>query len=357
MGKIKYLDGLKGLGALMVYFSHYNGMMFPAPDCFRCSYFSTLFMSGGFAVAVFIIISGFTAWLSVERKMADMQLVGKMLVKRYFRFAVPFGIVFSLMYGAWYVGVFSWHTQAGLLSGSEILKTAFWEVNIVGFTKSVLLSPINPDFWDAPLWMMKYVFLGTYIAVLLRIVISPMRYIWKIITISVALVLFSVADIFFIGIIIGILLAFLYKPLNASTLTKIGGITLFVFLIARYNIPLDLSVEAKNFFTATLFLLAIYLSPFMQRIFETRPMQYLGKISFSIFFIHWPILGSLTSFLFVKTQHLPFSARFCVVFFITTFAVILFSHLSEKIIERFLSDKIINVIDKTLFTSKTNKFL
>ncbi len=81
-------------------------------------------------------------------------------------------------------------------------------------------------------------------------------------------------------------------------------------------------------------------------------MQYLGKISFSIFIIHWPILGSLTSFLFVKTQHLPFAERFSVVFLITTVAVILFSHLSEKIIERFLSDRIISFIDKTLFASK-----
>lgn len=224
MGKIKYLDGMKGLGALMVYLSHYKLMAFPAPNCFHDSYFATLFMSGGFAVALFLIISGFTAWLSVERKINDMNLIGKMVVNRYFRFAVPFGIVFSLMYMAWYVGLFSWHTQAGSLSGSEPLRTAFWQVNIVGFVKAVLLSPINPDFWDAPLWMMKYVFLGTYIAILLRFGIGAMRYKWKFATISVVLVLFSIGDIFFMGIMIGILLAFLYRPLKKSSLTNYGGV-------------------------------------------------------------------------------------------------------------------------------------
>lgn len=353
MGKIKYLDGLKGIGALMVYFSHYNLMAFPAPDCFHGSYFSTLLMSGGFAVALFLIISGFTAWLSVERKCNDMSLISKMIVNRYFRFAVPFGIVFSLMYGAWYMGLFSWHIQAGYLSGSEPLKTAFWPVTVVGFIKSILLSPVNPDFWDAPLWMMKYVFLGTYIAILLHFGIKPMQYKWKIITISVVLCLFLISDIFFAGIVIGILLAFLHRPLKKSISTRIGGAaTILLFLIARYDIPFNLSVEMKNFLTATIFLFAIYLLPFIQRIFETRPMQYLGKISFSLFIIHWPILGSLSSFLLVRTQNLTSVEQFWVVFPATTLAVVLFSHLSERIIERYLSAKIISIINKSIFSSK-----
>lgn len=81
-------------------------------------------------------------------------------------------------------------------------------------------------------------------------------------------------------------------------------------------------------------------------------MQYLGKISFSLFIVHWPILGSLTSFLYVKTQTLSFAEQFSIVFLTTTFAVIIFSHLSEKIIERVLSAKIISIIDNTLFSSK-----
>lgn len=225
MGKIKYLDGLKGIGALMVYFSHYNLMAFPAPEWFHKGYFSTLFMSGGFAVALFLIISGFTAWLSVERKINDVKLLGKMVVNRYFRFAVPFGIVFLLMYVLWHVGVFSWHVQAGELSGSEPLKTAFWQVNVVGFIKSLLLSPINPDFWDAPLWMMKYVFLGTYIAVLLRLGINSTQYKWQLFTIVV--VLFFIGDVFFMGIMTGILLSFLHKPLKVSVWTKMGGEPLY----------------------------------------------------------------------------------------------------------------------------------
>ena len=127
-----------------------------------------------------------------------------------------------------------------------------------------------------------------------------------------------------------------------------------LFFGARYNIPFNLSVEAKNFFTATLFLLAVYLLPFIQEILETRLMQYLGKISFSLFLIHWPVLGSLTSYLFIKTQHLPYMEQFYIVFSSTTFTVIILSCLSKKIIENFLSTKIIQAINNRLFPqSKT----
>lgn len=350
MGKIKYLDGLKGLGALMVFFCHYNLMGFPAPDWFHDSYFSKLFASGGFAVAFFLIISGFTAWMSVNRKIDDRKLLAKMLINRYLRFSVPFGFAFVLMYIGWYAGIFDGHIEVGKLTGSVTLQNAFWPVNIVGFVKSLLLSPINSDFWDAPLWMMKYVFLGTYVAVLLRLGIDVITPQWQVVALLFVLLLFGIGDIFFMGVVLGILLSYLNVAFKKQVKSHIGGAMLLVlFLCLRWNFPLNVSVELSNFIMATIFLFAIYLLPLLQKILETDLFQFLGRVSFSVFIFHWPILGSLTSFLYLKVIGLPCYEAFVIVFGITFLAVLVFSYFSEKYIEGYLSKKTIELIDNILF--------
>ena len=240
--KIHYIDGLKGVGALMVMLSHYNLMRFPAPTWFHDGYFSTLFMSGGFAVALFLIVSGFTAWMSVERKINDRKLIGEMIVNRYFRFAIPFGVVFIIMYACWYLGIFNWHIDAGELTKSEVLKTAFWPVNIVGFIKSLLLSPINSDFWDSPLWMMKYVFLGTYIAILLRLGVSTISSTYRFLIILFISLVLSIFDVFFMGIMLGICFSYLYHESNFVYQSKWigGGVIHFLF-----NFEMELSNRNK----------------------------------------------------------------------------------------------------------------
>lgn len=351
MNKIKYLNGLKGIGAIMVFLCHYHLMGFPMPSWMSTNPYASLLIDGGFAVAFFIIISGFTAWLSVERKFHDMALLSQMAVNRYFRFAVPFGVVFIMMFIAWHLGAFDYHVEAGNLSGSETLKTAFWPVSIVGFIKALLLSPVNPDFWDAPLWMMKYVFFGTYIAIIVRMGIDNMSPKCKLLALVVVLVLFGIGDIFYLGILMGFLFSYLYKQPVSTPKKLMGGQILFIlFLIIRWKFPVNASVEVKNFSMAIVLLLAIYLLPFLQRILESRPLQYFGKISFSIYIFHWPIMGAFTSYVYVKVHSFPYA--FPVVFGLTLVAVILFSHLSERFIERGVSNFVIKRINQFLFVPK-----
>lgn len=95
--------------------------------------------------------------------------------------------------------------------------------------------------------------------------------------------------------------------------------------------------------------MAVYTTPFLQKLFESDIMQKLGKISFSMFIWHWPILCSLTSLLCVKTQFQPFYVAFTIQFGVTSFAVIIISYLSQKFIESMLSTKLIHFIDHKLF--------
>lgn len=349
--RIQYLDGLKGLGAVIVFLCHYCLMNFYSPTWFKEGYASSIFFSGGLAVGLFLIISGFSAWLSVGKKLNDGEKISRLVVNRYLRFAVPFGIVFSIIYVTYFIGLYSWHAEAGNMTGSEVLKTAFWPINIVGFTKSVLLSPVSPDFWDAPLWMMKYVFLGTYIALIIRLGINGMDIRKQIVILLFCTAIMTLWDIFYMGVMIGLILAFLYgiNQRKCPQMSTGGVILLCLFLLMRYKFPLSISAEAKNFLSAMVVILAVYMLPVLQKMFESRFMQYLGKISFSMFIWHWPILCSLTSFLCVKTQFMPFEQAFAIQFGLTTIAVMLVSHLSQKYIESVLSTRLIFYIDSKLF--------
>lgn len=207
----------------MVFLCHYNLMNFTSPSWFKSGFISLLFFNGGLAVGLFLIISGFSAWLSVGRKLNDSKKIGKMIINRYLRFAVPFGITFVILYLTYFMGAYSWHEEAGNVTGSEVLKTAFWPVNIVGFTKSLLLSPVHPDFWDAPLWMMKYVFLGTYLALFIRLGINGMDTKRQLLVLLLCVTLISLYDIFYIGIMIGLVLAFLHEKNRRKYPQAAGG--------------------------------------------------------------------------------------------------------------------------------------
>lgn len=220
--RIRYLDGLKGMGAVMVFLSHYSLLNFSSPTWFKEGYASSLFFSGGLAVGLFLIVSGFSAWLSVGRRLNDGEKISRLVINRYLRFAVPFGIVFFVLYASYFAGLYSWHTEAGALTGSEVLQAVFWPVNIVGFAKSVILSPVNPDFWDAPLWMMKYVFLGTYIALIIRLGVNGMDRRKQFGILLFCAVLMTLWDVFYMGVMMGLTLAFLYG-MNKRKLPQSGG--------------------------------------------------------------------------------------------------------------------------------------
>lgn len=352
MRRIKFLDGLKGLGAIGVFLCHYNMFNFPAPTWFRSTLIETWFMSGGYAVAVFLIVSGILAWMSIQQKLNDEISVSKTIVNRYFRFAIPFGIVFIILYLTNSLGFYSYHVQAGEILKSEPLKTAFWQVDIVGFCKSLILSPIFSDFWDSPLWMMRYVFLSTYFALLFALATKVMRKDTTILFLLFALILFSILDIFFFGVLIGIIIAYFYinynEHVNKYPLSQryfLGFSCLMLTFLSRYY--LNGNLEFINFTSGTFLILSVYFLPFFKKILESFPLQYLGKISFGLFIWHWPILCSLTSFLFVITgEETEYATE--ITLFSTFLCVIIVSHLSEKYIEKtasnYITAKIMNFI-------------
>ena len=89
---------------------------------------------------------------------------------------------------------------------------------------------------------------------------------------------------------------------------------------------------------------AAVIKGFGAKIFESRIAQFLGKISFSIYLLHFIILCSLSSFLYI---HFPQNNLFLMVNFCV---YILVAFISAAIFEKFIDRKAINISHK--FSSK-----
>ena len=57
--RIKYIDGVKGVAAMIFFICHYKMLNFPSPLIFQNFWFSKWFLAGDYAVALFLILSGF----------------------------------------------------------------------------------------------------------------------------------------------------------------------------------------------------------------------------------------------------------------------------------------------------------
>lgn len=86
-GRITFLDGLRGWGALFVLFYHLFVEIYPVTADARGQLFRLLPFNGGVAVMTFFIVSGFSLSVAYRRK-GDRAILVKSLAGRYFRLTI-----------------------------------------------------------------------------------------------------------------------------------------------------------------------------------------------------------------------------------------------------------------------------
>jgi peptidoglycan/LPS O-acetylase OafA/YrhL len=330
--RISHLDGLRGLAALIVVAAHFFGAFKPAmlfgsnfsQDWNWQTAFASspafLLINGSFAVYIFMVLSGFVISGASERSTTPLSyLIGA----RFFRlhipaaFAVGFGIIlfesnalslhrvhplfdhwwiklyynpvtllFANQYGDFFGRYFFtgssdfipplWTMQAELFASCtcfiffRCLKNRPYRLAVIPVLASLVLITIPPDratlylafAFGAALWDLKPN--------------QPIPY-W------VSAILLAV------GCLFGGMSQFL-KPENSFYPLLMGGCAEFL----RSNILLVWTGAA------TLIVLAALLSSAFQSLLQSRICQFFGRISFSLYLIHFPILGSLAATLFLS---------------------------------------------------------
>lgn len=341
MTRFKYLDGLRGVAALMVVFHHYANSFFPytydrLPDL-RMYWIEKLFIitplqlfiAGNFAVCIFFVLSGFVLSHRIFAMTTPFKVIPE-YCKRFVRlwiptaFAVLFSYVLFSLLGFKLNRTVAFEVHSEWLSGMWYFKDSFGY-----FVRNILYEALlyGDNSYNSSLWTMQRELFYSFILFVSLWAFRKKR--WRIVVYVIAICL-SVKS-FFLSFLLGIALADLhihyYELVFNSRLIKrllpliwLSGIMFGSYSIL-YNLTANVNfmkywtmtgIEAVTFgnsFGAGLIVLAILLSGRAQRVLTTRIALFLGRISLPLYLFHLPILATLSSYTFLvlhDNYHLPY---------------------------------------------------
>jgi peptidoglycan/LPS O-acetylase OafA/YrhL len=345
MEKDRSADGLRGLAALCVAISHFVGAFLPSglhsiyPENFPppadagawstvlTSPIPTLFYNGHFAVLVFFAISGYVLTMPFYRD-GDHESLRRRLWGRYIRLNVPIAAAVAIAYSLYASGMFS-NGAAGKLSGSLWLQQYFPPGLTVGTAvregayASILLGATT---LDPPLWSLKIEFIGSLYLLAFHLALPRFRRVWAWLTVAVLLVLVHGPDaVYYATIFAGALINRVRLDRASMALVFVLGCYCGAFQPGNViYAPLPSTEQGielqRNLWHAAggLLLTASVASGFARALFESAPVRFLGRVSFSLYLLHFLVLCSLASWMFLW---LPLSTSSLVLVFVTYLAV------------------------------------
>lgn len=335
MQRLKYLDGLKGIGCLMIFMAHVKMFGFSHPYEI-VSVFNEIFY-GDMFVNIFMLASAFGITASINSNLKKGNSLRGVILKRYLRLAIPIGIILLITAFIHYGGL-KWNMEAYSLSENEMLTKYYGAVTLSGLIKAIFLSPFGMHYgWMSPAWMLKYIFYGTFACIALVLGTEGMKK-WKIYAVCLFFIfLFYYVDGRMMFIFLGFMLYEYLKDKKSnkydlwiallffSLYLALRGATFYFHFHRHGNISYSLAV----FLTIT-----VVHSSWIQKILSTKPILWLGKVSMSVYLLHFIFLLSFSSWIYVLLYDLLSPFMLSVVnLFISTIVLLLLSWLSQKYLE------------------------
>lgn len=328
-----FLEGLRGFAAFMVVIQHYIGGWYTSdeiiskevPSIMRILMKSplSLLWNGNLAVCIFFVLSGYV--LSYKFfKTNDKQVVISGIIRRYWRLALPAvaSIILALILLS---SGFFYNHEAARITSSSFLDT-YWsyDANVLGAliqgfytTFFAYDKTFDAASYNSVLWTMHIELYGSFIVFgsLLLCGNYSKRWLFSILS----LIIFSKSP-YSIGFLVGMFICDIHNQ-NSKRLIPIpvnlNEYTAFFILIFSLFLEYSTSFAIKwmnpnllNYFhicAASLLVFSIFELCHIQKILENKFFSFLGKISFSLYLVHFPILGSLASYIFLTMIKNQFS--------------------------------------------------
>jgi peptidoglycan/LPS O-acetylase OafA/YrhL len=315
-GRKPYLDGLRGFAALAVFIGHLSLVVLPDLEMLRGDYGWGLIITqigkspldvlwnGSSAVCVFFVLSGYV--MTDLGKRSRLNLPAQ-IVRRYLRLAIPVLITSTSAYLLMREGLMHNHIDPDV-TGGWLARWYDFGYSDQHMVYEALIGTFHEgsDAYNPNLWTMHPEFLGS-VYVIVICAIAPGR------TIGFALL----AGYYYADFILLFAIGALLNDYETE-ISRIGPRTaIALFLVGMYmcsmpNVGPEISLpwhamlprifhydDAHYWHSigATLIVLGLQCSSRLQAIFASRIGRELGRMSFTLYLIHIPILCSFTAWL------------------------------------------------------------
>jgi Predicted acyltransferases len=327
--KITYLDGLRGVAAINVMIMHFFVILVPAMiysdrmpshlGNFEQVFSSTplgLIGAGNFSVCIFFVLSGYVLTYKYF-KIKDKNVILSGAVRRYPRLFIPVLAATMLSFLLASTGVFHYYIETVMISGNNNYAN-YWTFtpDIIGAIKQAAWGSffVGDDTYNPVLWTMTTEFYGSMLVFAMALLFGSQRTRW---TFYLAAVVFFFNS-YYLAFIIGMVLAdifnsnmSIFKIDNKVALSTIllSGLFLGSYPVGTVTIDSIYGFLNNGLFQtpkltyhilgAGMIMYILLNSRWLQNIFSSPIPVFLGKISYSLYLIHFLIISSFTCALFL----------------------------------------------------------
>lgn len=327
--KLVYLDGLKGIGCVLVFLTHfvfafYYGMYHYETDSCHLPYQLdivigksplNLLFNGNTAVRLFLVLSGYLLCRNYFLTKDKGRLLSS-AKKRYLRLMPPVLVVNTavlvLMMLGWYQ-----NGQAAVIAGSEEWFAGFnaFSPSLWGMLKESLVGCYlfgNNDY-NGVLWTLQILFVGAYLDYALAYLVSGLRWRWLLYGVLALLLLRTDYLSMFLGYVLCDLMhtEYRWKRFCCESRLLNGclcalGLYLMCYPSAGFGYEGTLwgilpfvFVNYYHILGVLCFVFAVLHLKGLKRFFSWKGFLYLGRISYSLYLIHFPVIATFGAWFFL----------------------------------------------------------
>lgn len=338
--KLHHVDGLRGVACLMVVFSHLALIFYPGLHDSNISNGNQVvnfifnspfafFYSGTAAVYIFFALSGFILSHAFLNGKDVLENATSMVTKRYFRLAIPamFSCLFCLI-------VLTSDIPNREMLSSWIQSYRVDTPSIVNALYSGGISAFfgNGSSYNPVLWTMKIELIGSFLTYFTCLTLIKSQKRGLIISFFAIMFFFSTIPqkekYGYIAFLFGIYIYF--SSLNINKITAFILISLGIYaggvhygsspyIYTIYYARFFLNGEESNayilfnFLSGILITTAILTNNMLKNTFSNKLFIYMGKVSFSVYLFHLPILLVTATWIFNTLNKKGFGYAACAI--------------------------------------------
>ena len=367
-----YLDGIRGLMCINVVICHFVVVYYPELYFEEFADLSILgkivggsplsvFVNGDIAVRYFFVLSGFLiAFSTFKNRSYGAKLILSKMKKRYFRLLPIISIATIFTFILMKFDLLYHLNIVDIVQNSTFLQAyCNFDPTIPSLFNNIFIKVfITGSDYVGPFWTIRYELWGPLVALILCSLLhkrKSRRLLYVLIVVPLSIFVDSNLLSLFIGVFVADLLCFPDKDTtifskyyftilnNKLFIIIISIVGLYCVCVPMYfagiyqywNIIPYLFPGILRSIGVGLLLYVLLKTPQIRKPFESKLLQLLGRISFSVYAIHWTLMLSLQAWLFMNFSSLySYSIAALLSFGITCIAIFIVAYIIWFVVER-----------------------